>query len=112
MSPRQLRKLLEEFGDVGDISIHAGEGLVYGLAEMSREDAYEVIEAVDEAEWNSQRRRGPGAKFSAELADRSAGPWLSHEWVPSAIRWKRKTETEDSDFSRAEPRRPVAIGER
>jgi hypothetical protein len=25
---------------------------------------------------------------------------------------KRKTETEDSDFSRAEPRRPVAIGER
>lgn len=95
MSPRQLRELLEHFGDVADVSIHAGEGLVYGLAEMSREDAYEVIEAVDEAkwraQWNFQGKRGHGPKFSAELADRSAGPWLSHEWVPSAMRWKKKS---------------------
>ena len=94
MSPRQLRELLEEFGEVGDVSIHAGEGLVYGLAEMSREDAHEVIAAVDDAEWRAQwqrlERRQPGPKFTAEFADRSAGPWLSHEWVPSAMRWKKR----------------------
>jgi len=94
MSPRQLRELLEEFGDVGDVSIHAGEGLVYGLAEMSREDAHEVIEAVDDAkwraQWNFQGKRGPGPQFTAEFANCSAGPWLSHEWVPSALRWRKK----------------------
>lgn len=80
MSPRQLRELLERFGEVGGVSIHAGDGLVYGLAEMSREDVYEVIAAVDEAEWHVQwqqmERRQPGSKFTAEFADRSAGPWL------------------------------------
>ena len=103
MSPRQLREMLEEFGDVGDVSIHAGEGLVYGLAEMSREDAHEVIEAVDDAKWRAQWNfreacgRGPSLPLNSRPAPRAPGSRMNG-FLPHCD-GERKTETESSGFA-------------
>ncbi|SRR6266436_1216582 len=82
MSPRQLRKLLERFGKVGDVSIHSDGTLVYGLAEMTHDNAVAVMNGLNDDEWEARMGRGPRPKFSAEMANRSRMEWLSHEWCP------------------------------
>jgi hypothetical protein len=58
MSPRELRRLLEPFGEVREISIHAGGNLVYALAEMDHDEAVAMIDAIDDAAWEARMGRG------------------------------------------------------
>jgi hypothetical protein len=86
VSPRQLRKILKRFGEVGNISVHAGGNLVYGLAEMRHDDAVELFKALEEDRWQRGRGHGVGPVFTAEMANPSKKPWLSHEWRPMGQR--------------------------
>jgi RNA recognition motif-containing protein len=76
-TPRELKRLFEEFGDVAEVSIHFGKGLfsAYALVEMP-------YEAANVAQCRLDRQRWHGQFIYVRWATRSRGGWLSPDWTP------------------------------
>jgi RNA recognition motif-containing protein len=80
-SPRDLKKLFEEFGEVEEVSIHVGGSLVYGLVEMSYEDAEKAMVCLR----HRTRIEGwcwRGRRLDVGMANRSRMRFLSPGWKP------------------------------
>ena len=60
-SPREIRKMLKRFGNVGEISIHTNGNLIYALVDkMADDDAKAVMDAINEEEWEKTDGLGSG----------------------------------------------------
>jgi len=82
-SVRDIRELLEEFGTVGEVSIHSLDYLTYALAEMEYHDADRAAEQLDESRWQGTYIR---VRFANCMF---ANTWLPiHQWkAPKKERW-------------------------
>ena len=76
-TPRELKRLFDQFGDVGEVSIHLARKAfhAYALLEMPYAAADLAQRRMDGQKWHGQR-------LHVEWATRSWGGWLSPEWVP------------------------------
>jgi hypothetical protein len=81
-SVAELRRGLKHFGKLGAVSIHSDGQTTYGLAETSEETYQALDDAIEEENWDRRKDRGPGPKFTVEVANHCRGPWLSHDWHP------------------------------